>query len=219
MELAPINALEVLSQPRRAILEYIKLQGKARAEEVAEHLGVTVSGIRQHLAALQAEGLVEHEARRGQPGRPRFYFSLSSAGENLFPKAYHSFADELLIFLEDEDPKLLDRIFALRVERRLMRLRPRLANLTLPEQVAELAEAVSREGYMADSEVNDDGSVTLYERNCAVLDLARNHPAICENECELIKSALPQASVVRLEHVLDGDPRCTYRITQAQPAK
>lgn len=219
MELPPITALEVLSQPRRSILEYIKLQGKARAEEIAEHLGVTVSGIRQHLAALQAEGLVDHEARRGQPGRPRFYFSLAPAGENLFPKAYSGFAHDILLFLEDTEPDTLDRWFELRVERRLMRLRPRLANLTLPEQVAELAESLTREGYMAESEADDDGTVTLYERNCAVLDLARHHQRICENECELIRAALPHASVVRTEHVLEGDPRCSYRISPNGTAK
>lgn len=219
MELSPTNALEVLSQPRRAILEYIKLQGKARAEEIAEHLGVTVSGIRQHLAALQAEGLVDHEARRGQPGRPRFYFSLAPNGENLFPKAYSVFANEVLLFLEEEDPALIEKMLALRVERRLMRLRPRLANLTLPEQVAELAESLTREGYMADSEPDGAGGATLYERNCAVLDLARNHPRICENERELLTSALPNATIVREEHVLDGAPRCTYRITPASSPK
>lgn len=218
-ELSPTSSLEVLSQPRRAILEYIKLEGKARAEEIADHLGVTVSGIRQHLAALQAEGLVDHEARRGQPGRPRFYFSLAAAGENLFPKAYSSFANEALLFLEEEDPALLRKLLALRVERRVMRLRPRLANLSLPEQVAELADSLTREGYMADSEPGEGDSVLLHERNCAVLDLSRIHPQICENECDMLKAALPGNGIVREQHILDGAPHCTYRITPGTSAK
>lgn len=212
MELPPIAALGVMSQPRRSILEYIKLQGEARAEDIAGHLGVTVSGIRQQLTALQAEGLIDHEARRGQPGRPRFFFSLAPAGENLFPRAYSGFAHEMLLFLEETEPGALERWYDLRVERRLMRLRPRLAGLTLAEQVSELAESLTREGYMAVSVTDGDGTVSLQQRNCAVLDLARQHSRICENECELIKAAFPNSSVVRTEHVLEGDPRCSYRI-------
>ena len=66
----PDGALGALAPTRKAILEAIKRAGGLRAEELAEQLQITVSGVRQHLAALQSEGFISHTTVRGQPGRP-----------------------------------------------------------------------------------------------------------------------------------------------------
>src|SRR3989304_4318852 len=112
----PGGALAALAPTRRAILEAIKRGGGGRARGLAEELQIAVSGVRQHLAALQSEGFVEHRTVRGQPGRPKFVFHLTENGEQLFPKHYDRFALQLIEFIEGEDPALLLR--AIRAQER-----------------------------------------------------------------------------------------------------
>ena len=52
--------LDSLPTTRRALLDTLKRRGEARVDELAETLGVTISAVRQHLTALDADGWVLH---------------------------------------------------------------------------------------------------------------------------------------------------------------
>ena len=80
--------LDTLPATRRALLDALKRQGEARADELATILGITVSAVRQHLAALHGDGLVTHSEVRAGPGRPHHKYRLSEQGDNLFPRRY-----------------------------------------------------------------------------------------------------------------------------------
>src|SRR5690554_3578114 len=69
--------LATLPATRREILQTIKRHGEARAEDIASELGITVSGVRQHLTGLEAMALVEHRELKSGPGRPRFLYRLT----------------------------------------------------------------------------------------------------------------------------------------------
>jgi len=86
--------LDTLPVTRRALLEVLKRQGEARADELAAALGITVSAVRQHLAALHGDGLVTHDEVRAGPGRPHHRYRLSERGDNLFPRAYAAIRPE-----------------------------------------------------------------------------------------------------------------------------
>ena len=63
-----------LPSGRRAVLYAVRRLGDASVEEVAEALGITVSGARQHLSALADDGLVatkEVPARGARGAHPR----------------------------------------------------------------------------------------------------------------------------------------------------
>src|SRR5918999_5676713 len=125
---ATVNAaLASLPASRREILEGLKRSGEADAEAIAARLGMTPSGARQHLTALERDGLVAHRQERAGPGRPRHLFGLTPAGDALFPRTYAELTNELLEYVEDADPALLEAIFARRVRRRLERARARTA--------------------------------------------------------------------------------------------
>jgi len=47
-----------LSPAQRQVVVALKRRGEASAEELAEALGITPSGVRQHLATLRAAGVV-----------------------------------------------------------------------------------------------------------------------------------------------------------------
>ena len=63
--------MDLLPEGRRQVLTTLKEAGTLAAEKIAETLGISVSGVRQHLAALARQGLVEYDRLRHGPGRPR----------------------------------------------------------------------------------------------------------------------------------------------------
>lgn len=202
-----------LPETRRAILQYLKRRGIATTETLAETVGITVSGMRQHLTALERDDLVAHDAQREGPGRPRFRYRLTPTAELLFPRNYVDLTNELLAYVEDEDPEMLERIFDKRGQRRLADARRRLAGLPFAEQVQTLATILDEDGYLADCVQEDDGTFRITEHNCAVLGVAFRYGHACRTELDFLRAALPNADIVRVAHMVAGNHVCAYTIT------
>jgi DeoR family suf operon transcriptional repressor len=210
-------ALSSLPESRRRILEHVKRHGEAEAEAIATELGVTLSAARQHLTALERDGLLAHRSARGGPGRPKHVFSLTSAGDALFPRTYAELTNELLDYVADEDPALLERIFDRRAKRRLQRARERTADLPFAEQVRVVAELLDDDGYLADFTRRDDGSYVITEHNCAVLGVALRYRHACSSELTFLQAALPAAEVTRIAHRVNGGHVCAYLVEPRVP--
>ena len=207
------DALNSLPDTRRRILEQIKRGGEATAEAIASELGITLSGARQTLTALEREGLLTHTPERGGPGRPRHVYTLTPAGDALFPRTYAELTNELLEYVEDEDPELLERIFARRAERRLQRARERTVGLSFPERVRVVAHILDEDGYLADFTPRDDGAFVITEHNCAVLGVALRYGHACSSELDFLRAALPEAAVTRIAHRINGGHVCAYLVS------
>ena len=113
----PDRVAPPLPEGRRNVLYAVRRRGEATAEQVAETLGMSVSGARQHLSALVDVGLAEAaEASEpvGKRGRRTLVYCVTPAGDALFPKAYGELTNELLGFLDDEAPETVNRLFARR---------------------------------------------------------------------------------------------------------
>jgi len=204
--------LSSLPEARRAILEHVKRQGESGVEPIAAALGVTVSGARQQLVALERDGLLTHRQVREGAGRPRYLYALTAAGDALFPRRYADLANELLEYVGDEDPALVARIFERRGLRRLEGARQRMAGLPFAERVALIARILDEDGYLADFARNEDGTFVITEHNCAVLSVARRHGHACSSELAFLQAALPEAEVTRVAHQLVAGHICAYQI-------
>src|SRR5690348_746007 len=159
-------ALSAMPETRRQILTLLKKRGSARSEGIAEAIGVTLSGTRQHMTALERDGLIAHSDLRDGRGRPKFVYYLTPMADNLFPRNYADLTNELLEYVEEADPALLDRIFDKRGARRLERARQRTAGLSFPEQVRVITQLLDEDGYLAAFEALPDGSYRIVEHNC-----------------------------------------------------
>ena len=211
MDAVPTTVLADLPPTRRAILEHLRTHGEARAETLAEALRITPGAVRQQLSGLSAAGLVDFRDERPGPGRPRRHWSLAASAEGLFPKTYGELATQLLGYVEDEDPALLQRVFARRGEARTADAAERLGGLDLPGRVAGLAAILDEQGYLAEFEETDDG-YRITEHNCAILAVARRHGHACSTELAFLRSLLPDAEVTRVAHVLSGSHACVYEV-------
>jgi DeoR family suf operon transcriptional repressor len=206
------SPIATLPSAWQQILRFLKKRGAARAEELAADLGITVSGIRQHLTAMARDGLVTHEERREGPGRPKHVYGLTPFSDSLFPRAYAELTNELLGYLEGESPELLGLIFEKRAARRLARAQERAAGQSFAGQVRAVAQILDEDGYLADCEERDDGTFVITEHNCAVLGVARQFGHACSSEIAFLREALPGAEVVRVKHMLGGSHVCAYEV-------
>lgn len=213
-----VSAATNQSTTRRAILLTIKKQGEARAEELAAALAITPSGIRQHLAALLAEGMVTIREQRGSAGRPKHVYSVTPAAESLFPKNYGELTCELLDYAGAEGPGTVERLFDRRRQRRAAAAEARLAGKDFDERVAELARILDEDGYLADTVRGDDGEWHIVEHNCAILEVALRYGQACGSELAFLRDVMPDAEIDRVSHMASGGHHCAYRVRRREPA-
>jgi DeoR family suf operon transcriptional repressor len=213
------SPLDTLPTTRRAILNLLKRQGPLAANVVARELGLTSAAIRMQLVHLEEDGLLERvpspDDGGGRRGRPAHTYRLTSAAEALYPKRYGDLTTELLGYLGGPDGEQVDALFEQRRRRRVDGALPRLAHLSLDEQVEALAAILDEDGYLADATRQEDGSWLITEHNCAILTVAHGFSQACSSELSFIRDALAGATVERVAHLMDGAHVCAYRITPA----
>lgn len=205
-------ALAGLPETRREMLGYLKRTGEASTERLSEITGITPSGARQHLTALEQDGFITHRNDRDGRGRPRKIYRLTSSGDSLFPRAYSELTNELLEYVEAEDPEMLERIFDRRGMRRLERAKLRVQDLSFAGRVAEVARILDEDGYLADFVAQEDGSFLIREHNCAVLAVAERYGHACSSELTFLQELLPDADVTRVAHRIVGGHVCAYHV-------
>ncbi|MHC2298710.1 putative ArsR family transcriptional regulator [Rhizobium mongolense] len=94
----------------------------------------------------------------------------------------------------------------------MKRYREEVSASDLASRVRQLTAIRTREGYMADSWMEEDGSFLLVENHCPICAAARACAGFCRSELETFRNVLG-ANVERSEHILLGARRCAYRIS------
>ena len=211
-----VSAVAGLSPAQQQVLVALKKRGEASADELAETVGITPSGVRQHLAALRTAGLVAARQERGRPGRPADLYHSTALAEALFAKTAVDLTLELLEHIEGEDPQLMARIFERRRRRRVDQAREQLSDKTLGEKVAGLAAIFDDEGYLADYEGLPDDSYRLTLHSCAIWGVASQYGQACTTELTFLRDVLTEAEVERVTHKVAGAYVCGYEIRPVQ---
>jgi DeoR family transcriptional regulator, suf operon transcriptional repressor len=210
------DAAPTLPAGRRAVLYAVRRRGEATAEQIAEQLGMTVSGARQHLSALARDGYVDATAMSAtepKRGRRALAYRVTEAADAVFPKAYGELTNELLGYVSDRDPALLDDLFAQRREHRIEAAQARLTGKRgLGAKVAELTRILDEDGYLASYEKVAPDVYRIAEHNCAIWAVAQRYGQACSSEIEFIRTVLPDAHVERVQHMIAGARRCAYEV-------
>lgn len=207
---------QTAEKTRDKILLRLKMRGPHSAAELAELFGVTGMAIRQHLSALQAEGLVHAVEERRPVGRPARVWRLTEEAAERFPSGYGDLAIEVLAAVRDSlGESALDKVLQERVDRQIAHYRAQMPGegSTLPERVARLAELRREEGFLPEWSQVDDNTCEMIENHCPVGRAAQNCAGLCHNELRLFEETLGEdVTVERTEHILDASRRCAYTI-------
>jgi predicted ArsR family transcriptional regulator len=200
---------------RGRIIEALKRRGPLTASELSKEHGLTANAIRQHLARLERDGLVlEASARRG-PTKPSLIFSLTPAGERLFPQRYGALLNAVLDELRAEDgEERISALFHNLGKRSAHKYASRFAGKGTEARVAELTKLLREQGVVADFETTATGFV-LREHNCPFKDTAVAHPQVCSVVHTLMEEVLPAAPTQRTS-IARGDATCEFVIPSAK---
>jgi predicted ArsR family transcriptional regulator len=198
------------------LLYALKARGPQTAAALAKRMKITPVAVRQLLARLTSDGLVQHEDRREGVGRPKRHWRLTATGHARFPDNHAGLTAELLdsvgaVFGEQGLEQLISHREAATLAAYREALRPAKG---LAARVARLAKIRSAEGYMAQVVPSGD-AILLVENHCPICVAASKCQSFCRSELAIFREVLgPGVTVERLEHLIAGARRCVYRIAQ-----
>jgi predicted ArsR family transcriptional regulator len=205
-----------MTPARRRLLELIKSGGPQTATELAQRLGVTPVAVRQHLQALEKDGLLVYVEERRPVGRPARRWSLGEAAEPFFPDSHREFAVGLIEAIDGAfGGEGLQRLVEERVRQQIRRYRRRMPESKAPleERVAALASLRNEEGYMTEWSADGQDCWVLAENHCPICAAAKVCGGLCAGEPALFQTILgPDVEVRRTEHLLEDSYRCVYQI-------
>jgi len=187
--------------------------GGMSIDELAEQLAVTRTAIRQHLAALERDGLVLRGETRPTGRRPEQLYRLTEHGKEQFPRQYQMLASVLIDEVAD--------IIGPEALKTLMRSMGRKLALDREHQVvdeARIVQHMNQAGYEAQVFFRAPADPEIVAHNCVFHRLAEAHPVVCELDLALI-GALGGADVDHTECMVRGGNVCRFKLRPTEPPK
>jgi predicted ArsR family transcriptional regulator len=206
-----------LPKSQDRIMDRLKTRGPQSVKILSKQLGMTTMGVRQHLADLEAKGLVlQTQEERQTRGRPVHLWKLSKSGHNRFPDSHAQTALELIDVIRSSlGEESLNQLIDSRSAKVQASYRAQLdaSAPELQQQIERLAQLRSEEGYMAEVRLLPDGWM-LIENHCPICSAATSCQQFCKSELEIFQRLFEnEATVERTDHLLEGARRCAYKIT------
>lgn len=204
--------LQGLGRTQQDLLNALLHQaGGMSIDELAEHLAVTRTAIRQHLAALERDGLVLRGETRPTGRRPEQLYQLTDHAREQFPRQYQLLASALIDEVAD--------IIGPEALATLMRNLGRKLALDREQQVvdeAKIVQHMNQAGYEAEVFFRSSGDQEIVAHNCVFHRLAAAHPVVCELDLALI-GALGGAEVEHTECMVRGGNVCRFKLRPTEP--
>jgi predicted ArsR family transcriptional regulator len=201
-----------MQSTRQHILEYLQRQGRATVKELGSLLGLTSTGIRQHLTVLERDGLVDTREERGRVGRPTLVYSLTEKADALFPKTYDALAAVLLeeIRSSQGNERLHDLLHKV-AERMAAPYVERIEGRPLPERVRETARIMEEQGCLVDVREAGDGEYYIDEFTCPFPRVAQQDRSVCALHVDFVR-VLTGGDTRLTQSLLRGERACCYRV-------
>jgi len=205
---------------RGDVLVAVKKSQPVTARDLGSQFGLTPNALRRHLKELEAEGLVSCARQSHGVGAPTLAYSLTEAGEALFPRAYDTTLTTLLDAVREQSgADGVVQLFRAQWDRVAAGAKDELASLPLNERTQLLAELLSSHGYMAESGGAPNADETLIrEHNCVLRAIAEKFPEVCVAE-ERFLSEFLGAVVERRKHIASGASCCEYCVRESGSAR
>ena len=207
--------LEILGDTQRNLLKLLlKNKSGLTVDELSKGLEITRNAVRQHLAALDSDGLITQAATRPSGGRPHQLYALTDKGKEIFPRQYTWFAQLVLESVQHEHGAegLGERLEAIGsdVGKQLLSQYPALE--TRKQKVAKLAEVMDQLGYNARNATAPRGAAVIEADNCVFHSLAIKNPEICRLDLALL-GTFTDSRVEHQECMARGGNVCRFKFT------
>jgi predicted ArsR family transcriptional regulator len=202
--------LDVLGKRQQELLRnLLRDKGGLTVDELSRRLSITRNAVRQHLAALENDGLVGPGVTRPSGGRPEQLYVLTEKGREFFPRQYSWFAQLVVESMKGElgAEGLRRRLGALgtAIARQLRAQHPGLTNRR--QRIARLAEVMEQLGYNATASAG-----AIQADNCVFHHLAQKNPEVCQFDLALL-STFTDSKVEHVECMARGGNVCRFKFT------
>jgi len=202
---------EIGKSQRLEIINRIKRTQGLSVGELAEQLGMSYMGVKQHCVDLEEEGYLDTRRRAKGIGRPEMVYRLTERAHELFPTASNAMTIALLesakaLYGPAAPEKLLFSLF----QRKGEAYQAKVRGHTLAERAGKLARLRDAEGCMAGYE-DAPPFIRIVEHHCPIRDLLKAFPIIARLEVELFTRVLG-APVHREEAHASGLYRCIFTL-------
>lgn len=210
-----------MESTRHTILEILRRRRRLTVEELTRELGLAPATVRRHLDILLRDGHIAVDQVRRETGRPHYVFSLTDAGEELFPKHYVRLTNRLIqeiITLDPEETRgrtgaeIANLVFERMADRLADAYAARVRGDTLAERVESVTRVLAEEGIVFD--IQPEGqSFLLIGHGCPCRKVVdADHTQVCAHDERLLRRLL-QADVEYVEpSCLGGESYCAYRV-------
>ena len=204
----PVRQLDTRSALLDALLE--NKQHGLTLEQLATHLGVSRNAVRQHVTALERDGLVTAQGMRAGSRRPSRTYGLTESGAEEFPRRYDLLALSLLEALRDTvGDETTETVLNALVDKVAARWLPALERLEPGTRAAEVVQLMNKLGYHARG-VTGAGSASGIEAvNCVYHRVARETRIVCRFDERLLSRLLGE-TVSLTSCMAEGDGSCVF---------
>ena len=205
--------LELLGTRQKALLMQL-LENKVglTVDGLSKRLEITRNAVRQHLAALENDGLVVQGATRPSGGRPEQLYVLTDKGKEIFPRQDSWLAQLVIESVKEETGAdgLRDRLGAMgyRVAAQLRVQYPGLKSRQ--EKVQKLSELMEQLGYNTGNVVATGSAPVIEADNCVFHDIALKDPEVCQFDLALL-SGFTDSKVGHMECMAKGGHVCRFK--------
>jgi predicted ArsR family transcriptional regulator len=206
-----------MQKTRKTILDFIKENGEATVDELADVLGLTTVTVRHHLDILRSDGCVNEPVirHRSSPGRPQYAYTLAAKASEHFPKNYCDLAALVLDEVRASSPPQAINVFFEGVANRMSALAPPVVpGESLDQRFKRAVAFLNSQGYVANWERTPDGFL-LHTCNCPYEALAKDNPELCGMDLTLVSNLLGEVPQ-RVSRVVEGAASCAYFIPLGQ---
>lgn len=201
------------SSTEQLVLVAIKHAGEATVAALSKELDLAEASVRGPLSLLEASGLLRYRLVGEGTGRRKHLYSLTEAGNRVFPDRSSELWSQLLAHVENHIPEVLSEFWQTRMKNWAPIMARELPRPDDPEAPAKIEAAFNRQDFV--TEVTEaEGAIAVRVVHCPYLELAKQQPVVCELERAALAVSMPGAIVTREEHQVTGDRNCVYRIAR-----
>lgn len=212
--------LETLGERQQQLLSLLLDDKRGlTVETLSERLKITRTAVRQHLAALERDELVQRGDTQPSGGRPEQLYRLSDRGAELFPRRYWWFSELLIESVAADIGR--DAVGA-KLDQMGRDVGAKLRASSADDatsRVAAMAKIMQDLGYAA--RVAPATGDTIEASNCVFHHLAARFPEVCRFDLGLI-GTFADAKVDHQECMVRGGQMCRFKLVPAgrqRPAK
>jgi DeoR family transcriptional regulator, suf operon transcriptional repressor len=191
------------------MLDFMRRHGAVTISSLVAEMGVTATAVRQRLARLMEDGLIERHTERKTRGRPNHKYSLTEKGEQ---SAGTNFGDMAVVLWEEvksvEDPNVRRGLLKRIADRLVDKYRGQVGGESLDSRMTAVAELMGKREIPFRVDTSGELPV-LTALACPYPELAKLDRSVCTMEKMMLSEILGES--VRLSECrLDGASCCTF---------